>query len=966
MNDTAVNADILTKKKERKPMGNPFAKIMKRLRESEYGYLVGAFLLPSAIMWLIFISMQVYPFGGNSVLVLDLNGQYVSFFEKLRNIILHGDSMIYTFERSLGGEFLGIYAYYIASPLSAIVALFPKIHITEALLAMHLIKCGICGVTMALYLHQTAFTKRSRIITFSTMYALSAYAVVQAHNTMWIDELIILPLLVLGIERMIRRRSNTLYCSALALAMIVNFYIGYMMCIFAVFYAVYRYFSYSEFERNPEGVKNHFLRVLLRMIILSVIAAMIASVIILPTWYSLQFGKTTFSNPDYSFNQRFDFLDLLVKFYPGTYDTVRPEGLPFVYCGTLTLIMLPLYFLTPGVKKREKVWGGIALLFFSFCFNGSTIDIFWHGMQKPNWLNYRYSFMLIFFVVLFGYKAFCAYAEQRIPAKAPLAVCGALTLMALIIQKFDYEFLNDFKFMWVTIACLAMWAAILGSLYGTKKAAVGSASALLVICMSLEAFGAGLLNTTSLDEDVVYTSRTTYVTHMDRCTPLFNRILDSDDSFFRMEKAFHRKTNDPMAFGYNGISNSSSLMFTAVVKYLNQLGLASKSNWSKFLGGTPVSDSLLGLKYVIFEEELDEKFYEAYDSDPDNDLYAYKNPYYLEIAYAADDAIRDLDLYKPENPFELMNAMITAMLGEEDTVEIWKNIKADDLDYINCDISFVTGHKKYTPEAGKSDAKLSMKIKGAGDENEIYIFVPTEYPRECTIYIGGTKFGSILGNDSDCIQKLGAFEQDEEVYISLKMEKEDLYIANSSKYFYYLDTELFRETMPKLRRAMLNIEKFSDTHLYGHIDIPEGSGLTTLYTTIPYDEGWQVYIDGEKAEIFRTSGDALLACAITEGRHEVEFKYRQKNLIIGAWLCAAGLLLLAAVIFFDRRWQEKHPPFAETVYMTERGALGEEEEVSAEGEAGGDGGGNADSENGNETDGEAEEDGETAEQKITE
>ena len=76
--------------------------------------------------------------------------------------------------------------------------------------------------------------------------------------------------------------------------------------------------------------------------------------------------------------------------------------------------------------------------------------------------------------------------------------------------------------------------------------------------------------------------------------------------------------------------------------------------------------------------------------------------------------------------------------------------------------------------------------------------------------------------------------------------------------------------------------------------------------------------------------------------------------------------MLAAVIFFDRRWQVKHPPFAETVYMSERGALGEEEEVSADGEEGGDGGGDADSENGNETDGEAGEDGETAEQKITE
>ncbi len=909
----AAEPEVKEEKKKKRGPG-----ILKRIRgfftDTEYGYLIGAFMLPMLLMWLIFIAMGVYPFGGNSVLVLDLNGQYVSFFEYLRNVILHGRSMVYTFERSLGGEMLGIYAYYIASPFSAIVALFPKIHITEALLALHLIKCGCCGGSMALYLHQAHYTKKSRILTFSTMYALCAYAIVQAHNTMWIDELVILPMLVLGIERMIRRRDCTLYTVSLALAMIVNFYIGFMMCIFTVFYCVYYYFSRSEYERNPEMVKGHFPRVFLRLFILSVIAAMIASVIILPTYYALTFGKTTFSNPDYSFKQQFDFLDLIVKLYPGSYDTVRPTGLPFVYCGTLSLIMLPVFFTAPDVPKRQKIWGGIALAFFAFCFNGSTIDIFWHGLQKPNWLNYRYSFMLVFFIILLGYKAFSSYAEKRVPVNTVIAAAAAELILAFIIQKLDYEFLDDLQFTWVSAGCLIIWAALLGALYGTKKDAVKSASTLIIIFMSLEMFCAGLLNTTSLDADVVYTSRTTYVNHMDRCTPLFNRILASDDSFYRMEKTFHRKTNDPMAFGYNGLSNSSSLMNTSVVKLLNQMGYASKSNWSKSLGGTPVSNSLLGLKYIVFEEQQDDRFYNEIDSDTDNNLYAYSNPYYIQPVSAVSDDIRELDLYEPENPFELMNAMITAMLGEEKTVEVWHYVKAEDIDYQNCDISFVTGHKKYSPEPGKQDARIAMRIKGGGLENDIYIFVPTDYPRECSIYVGGSKEGNILGNDTDCIQKIGAFEEGEDVYVSLKLEKEELYIANSSKYFYYLDTELYKQIMPRLRQAMMDITEFSDTRLYGTIDIPSGSGLTTLYTTIPYDEGWQVYIDGERAETFKTSGDALLAAGITEGSHTIELLYRQKPLMIGTVLCAVGLVLLVGVMMFDKLWHDNHRYIPDPVF----------------------------------------------------
>ena len=270
---------------------------------SSVKYLLWCFFLPAALMWVIYIAMNVYPFGEESVLVLDLNGQYVYYFEALRRL-LHGEgSFLYSFGRALGGEFLGIFAYYLASPFSFIVGLFPKEMITEALLTMFLLKTGLCGLHFGIYLHKTRDRNPVAVVIFSTMYALCAYAVVQQHNTMWIDNLIFLPLILLGIEEMIRFGKYKLFVVCLSLALFSNYYIGYMMCIFVAVYFFYYYFSRTPEERNPHGVQHHFLRSFGRIAIFSLLVICICAAILLPAYYSLTFGKTTFSDPSFALTQ---------------------------------------------------------------------------------------------------------------------------------------------------------------------------------------------------------------------------------------------------------------------------------------------------------------------------------------------------------------------------------------------------------------------------------------------------------------------------------------------------------------------------------------------------------------------------------------------------------------------------------------------------------------------------------------
>ena len=94
--------------------------------DKNYSYLSYCFIIPAVLYFLIYLSMGLHPFGDGSVLVLDLNGQYVYFYEALRNAVMGDNSLLYSFARQLGGEFLGIYAYYVASPFPILYAFFRK------------------------------------------------------------------------------------------------------------------------------------------------------------------------------------------------------------------------------------------------------------------------------------------------------------------------------------------------------------------------------------------------------------------------------------------------------------------------------------------------------------------------------------------------------------------------------------------------------------------------------------------------------------------------------------------------------------------------------------------------------------------------------------------------------------------------------------------------------------------------
>jgi len=902
-------SDVVTAEKSEKPkkgkLKSRFAEIKK-----EYGYLSAAFILPAVIMFLIYIAMEVFPFGDNSVLVLDLNGQYVYFFEALRNIIRDGGTLLYSFSRALGGEFLGIFAYYLSSPFSVLTALFPDGMMTEALLIMFLLKCGSCGLTFGFYLHKTRpNANKIATVMFSMMYALTSYAVVQQHNTMWIDCVIFLPLVTLGIEEMIKHGKYKMFVVFLALSILSNFYIGYMVCIYVAIYFFYYLLAHStDGQANPLGEKNHFLRSFIRIALYSIVAVGIAAVIILSSYYSLTFGKTTFSNPNYAVGQQYDFLDIITKLFPGSYDTVRPEGLPFIYCGVFALLMAPLYFLSSRFSIRERIATGALLAVFVVSFNITVIDMFWHGMQRPNWLNCRYSFMFCFILLVIAAKAYEFIKEAK--PTAILSVSAIYVILLVVIQKFDYKSMPDIDAIWISLICVI--AYLLASYSALRSVSINHSSMILCVLICLELFTSGLLNLIGLDKDVHFSSRPSYVDYIAQWQPAVDKIELYDNGFYRMEKTSHRKTNDAMTLDFNGLTNSTSTLNKSTIDFLADMGLSSRSHWSKYLGGTPVSDSILGLKYILSEQKMDEPYELLFamgtESADEKDVYAYKNNNAMSLATAVSSDINSINPEDYYNPMDYMNALVTAMLGESKTVELFVPLDMKSMTDANVDLTYVSGHKKYTADKSGGDPRIQYVFKAPEGDVQVYAYFATTYPRECSMKVNGLSNGTYFGNETMRIVKIGEkgeFISDDSIEITMTLNEDVLYLANDSSYYlYYLDEALYEAVMSKLTQCGYEIgDGHSEDHFNGTITTT--ADRHTVFTTIPYDQGWNVYVDGEKVEIYETL-DALIAFDIPNpGEHTLEMRYLPKQFVIGLIASVVFTLIFIAFCVVDHMKRKK-------------------------------------------------------------
>lgn len=925
MSENEINgAEIFDVSEDENEAAVPNKKWYQRLLEDNpvgrflYKHRVGLtlFFLPVALMYLVYCCFGVHPFGDMSVLVLDLNGQYVSYYEMLRDAIWGDGSLIYSWSRNLSGETMGMFGYYLASPFMWIVILLPRTMIMGAIEIMELAKVGCCGLAMGYYLRKSHNAKFSSQIIFATSYAMMTYIVVELMNPMWIDGMIWLPVILLGIERLVDEGKMLPFIIPLTIMFISHFYIGYMIGFFCALYFIYYIFS-----RPERVIARHWFAGSLKFAASAVISVLSSAIILIPVYSSLSLGKLEFSTPDFTPKNQFDIIQFLSKLYQNSYDTVRPEGLPMIACGTIVMILLPLFFLNTKIKPKEKISVGALLLAVFLCMYVSTVDIAWHGFQVPNWLPYRYSFAFSFLMIICAFRAFENLDGVSFKEICLTAFCWVV-LLAYINQQ-EYMHIYLLETVWYCVGALAVFA---GVIYICKKYPKTATIAVAVVLMCVDIFINGLWTVYSIDYDVVYSTYSSYQDYFIDGREIVSQLEDRDGGLYRVEKTFHRTVNDPIGMGYAGISHSSSTMNSPVLTMLKSLGYGMQGHYTKYTGQTLLTDSLFGIKYLMFKEEKpteneihtqDElnrigyqnhikrpyKLYEKImtpETTGVDDIEVYENPYALSIGYMSSYSITKADI-SSKDPIKNQETLLGAILGDYSR-RVFHQIYPRFTDTTNCTTATTGDHIWYTTAIEGKDSYVEFTLDIDTDE-PIYAFFPTIYQRQCNMWVKADSWDIqnyafvdyFFTGEYYSILNLGSFEPGETVKLRMTLANGEALF--SDVLFYRLDTEELAKAYAEISQGNWNITKHTDTHLKGDVTASE-DGI--LFTTIPYEPGWTVKVDGEKVEPIVLI-DSLIGIELKAGRHEIEMRFFPDYLILAIIVELIGLSFIAIVAVFEVR-----------------------------------------------------------------
>ena len=170
---------------------------------AKYTPYVLAFLIPFLVMAAVCAGHGIYPFGENSFLHIDMYHQYAPFFMEFQRKLKAHESLMFSWNLGLGSDFVATFAYYLASPVNWLVVFCSKQHLIEFMTVLVLLKIACSGLFFAIYLGRH-FKDNSYLVTLVSMfYALSAYISAYSWNIMWLDCIMLAPLIILGLERLV-------------------------------------------------------------------------------------------------------------------------------------------------------------------------------------------------------------------------------------------------------------------------------------------------------------------------------------------------------------------------------------------------------------------------------------------------------------------------------------------------------------------------------------------------------------------------------------------------------------------------------------------------------------------------------------------------------------------------------------------------------------------------------------------
>ncbi|MGT2756734.1 YfhO family protein [Streptococcus ovuberis] len=854
----------------------------RQARQNLKSYYLLSFLIPLLIITTVLAVKGIYLGSERTILASDGFHQYAIFNTTLRNILHRDGHLFYTFTSGLGLNFYALSSYYLGSIFSPFVYFFSLKTMPDAIYLFTVLKFGLIGLSSYYSLHHIYHKIDNKLtLILSTHFALMSFTVSQLEINMWLDVLLWVPLILLGLHRLILKQGTTLYYVCLTLLFIQNYYFGYMTALFLIFW----YFLQVSWNFK-ERIKTFF-----SFTIVSTLSGLTSLIMILPALLDLRTHGENFTVINQLQTENSWWLDIFAKSMVGGYDTTKFGAIPMIYVGLVPLIIAVSFFFIKPIKWQVKLTylGLFFLLIFSFYIE--PLNLFWQGMHAPNMFLHRYAWLFSLLIIFTAAEVFSQIEKLKLSSFLTAILLVSIGFGLTFYFKNHYPFLEIIHYL-LTVEFLIVYVIIFICFIKkvfTKNMFTISLLFFTVFEVSLNSY----YQISGIDSEWHFPSQKSYQQDMADIVNLVDSTRNDNYHFFRMERQTPQTGNDSMKYNYNGISQFSSIRNRASSQLLDKLGFKSSgTNLNlRYQNNTLLMDSLFAIKYNISQEMPLKYGFEKQDSS--NQLNLYKNVNASQLGLLIPKSYQDIELtsLSLDNQTDLINALTGLNLTYFSQLSVFDHhgnhlkdkrqtlTKADSVD------QSVGLAKSFT---------LQTEV-----DSQVYISLPdlilsNDNHQEIQISVNDHLYLYTLDN-SFTLFDLGYFTANQTINVTLHFPQQSTVSFDYPK-AYALSIKAYESAFEKLTERMPQTTVKGNQVKTNY----EAKADQSLLYTIPYDKGWSAIVNGETIPI-EPFQDGLIHINVPEGRGEVILTFIPQGFLIGLLCFLCGLFLFIIHHFFYTR-----------------------------------------------------------------
>ena len=398
------------------------------------------------------------------------------------------------------------------------------------------------------------------------------------------------------------------------------------------------------------------------------------------------------------------------------------------------------------------------------------------------------------------------------------------------------------------------------------------------------------------------------------------RVTDSvqenvDQPFYRIATTFAYSRTFPSLVGYPGLSTFSSSLERTTMDHFAYMGDQGINASTEYENGTPLTDALYGIRYYMDIKDIDQKekdahpermyfnrFATRYDMHryftekvyEDERYVVYKNPNSFPIAFGTNALVTNINFGNNnavKNQDIILNSMEGVQKDQESYVEYFKPLAYGEVETENLvaeDVNKEKGTAIYKREDSSKEAIVRYRITPQTDST-YYFFVPAALnsEKEYSVLLNGKWLTHSKRNSQRQLWQFADNAAGKESVLEFRFKTDKVDLSQAG--VYRAEVEQIKKVLENRKAQGLQVEKFSNTHIVGSVNITDDSIF--MMTSIPYSDGWKVKVDGKYVPTSK-AWKSFLSFPITPGQHKVEFVFSQKGSLTGTVITILSVITL--------------------------------------------------------------------------